>query len=303
MLLGGWTRLLSGEDIDSIPGMAWDAQPFAPFSSGPVESEVPRGWFKPHDAQAQVQPADPDPKSVPRFVRVPKAFLAETKRNIMKELKAQGSTEYVGTGDVLMAWWLKTLYSHRSLTDQTPMHLHILRNLRGLPIFANDSPMKDPYIHNAILAIPVPPIPVSAFQTESLGALALCLRRSIMAYNTDFAGLRADLRWRCAESNRQEIVRPCPSNAECLFQTNWGAAKLEDLDFTGAVANNETRTGARVVFVYPLLCSHPTRSRRGITWAVMEDADAVWMCETRGEKDWERIRQASGVTFIDAPFM
>ncbi|KAF7377304.1 hypothetical protein MSAN_00150800 [Mycena sanguinolenta] len=302
-LLAAWTRLLSGEDIDSIPGMAWDAQPFAPFSSGPVESEVPRGWFNPGHGHAHVQPDDPDLKSVPRFIRVPKVFLAEAKQSIMDELKVQGSAEYVGSGDVLMAWWLKTLHSHRSLTDETPMHIHILRNLRGLPIYANDSPMKDPYINNAILAIPVPPIPVSAFQTESLGALALCLRRSIMAYNTDFAGLRADVHWRCAESNRHEIVHPCPPDAECLFQTNWGAAKLADLDFTGAVASNETKTSACVVFVYPLLCSHPTRSRRGITRALMEDTDAVWMCETRGEKEWEKVRQASGVTFVDSPLV
>ncbi|KAJ6453697.1 hypothetical protein C8R45DRAFT_846847 [Mycena sanguinolenta] len=304
-LLAAWTRLLRGEDIHTIPGMAWDAQPFAPFTSGPVESEVPRGWFEPrpspHDAHAHVQPTDSDPKSVSRFARVPKVFLDAAKRSIMNELKAQGSTEYVGSGDVLMAWWLKTIHSHRRLTDSTPIHLHILRDLRGLPVFANDAPIQDPYIHNAVLAIPVPPIPASAFQTQSLGALALYLRRSIVAYNTEFAGLRADLRWRCAESNEFKILYPCPPDAECLFQTNWRAAKLAELDFTGAVAGNETRTAACVVFVSPLLCSHPTRSRRGITRVLMNDPDAVWMCETRGEKDWEGIRKASGVIFTDSP--
>lgn len=48
-----------------------------------------------------------DPKDVPRFVRVPKLFLNEAKQRVMDELKAQGSAEYVGSGDVLSAWWFK----------------------------------------------------------------------------------------------------------------------------------------------------------------------------------------------------
>ncbi|KAJ6494388.1 hypothetical protein C8R45DRAFT_824603 [Mycena sanguinolenta] len=305
-LLDGWTRLLRGEDIHTITGMAWDAQPFAHFSPGSGESEVRRGWFKPRDGvqiESHVQPADSDPESVPRFVRVPKIFLEEAKQSIMAELKARGSTEYVGSGDVLKAWWLKTVYSHRTLTDHTPIHVHVVKNLRGLPIFANDEPLKEPYIHNAISAIALPPIPASDLQTESLGMLALRIRRSILAYNADLEAIRADLRWCFAEANRDVVMSPCPPGAEFSYQTDWRSAKLGELDFTGAVAGDEeTRTAARVVFVYPLL-STASKMGRNSHRVLMDDGDAVWMCETRGAKDWEGIRQTSGVTFTDTPLV
>ncbi|KAF7341607.1 hypothetical protein MSAN_02058100 [Mycena sanguinolenta] len=305
-LLDAWTRLLRGEDIHSIPGMAWDAQPFAPFESGPVNVEVQRGWFKadpPLRAQDKREdsPAELDPKDVRRFVRVPKTFLQDAKTKIMDELRAEESGEYVGSGDVLTAWWLKTLYDRRSLVDHTPVHVHVLKNLRDLPVFANDAPLKDPYIHNAISTIPVPPIPAGAFQMESLGMLALRIRRSILAYKADPEAIRADLRWCCAEASRYEVISPCPPGAEHSFQTDWRAAKLADLDFTGAVVGNEgMKTTAHVVFVYPLLCTVLKPYRRGVSRVVMDDADAVWMCETRGEKDWEGIRQAGGVAFTDS---
>ena len=46
-------------------------------------------------------------KEVHHLVRVPKVFLNETKQKIMEELKAQDSSEYVGSSDVLLAWWYK----------------------------------------------------------------------------------------------------------------------------------------------------------------------------------------------------
>ncbi|KAJ6461422.1 hypothetical protein C8R45DRAFT_941327 [Mycena sanguinolenta] len=170
-LLEAWAQLLRGNDIDTIQGMELDAQSLAPFSSGPVESDVPRGCFRPSSPlglqEMQELTADElDPKDVPRFIRVPKLFLSEANKKITDELKAQGSSEYVGSGDVLTAWWLKTVYGDRSLTYDTPIHM--FKNLSGTPIFANDAPLATPYIHNLILTFPVPPVPASAFQRSRL---------------------------------------------------------------------------------------------------------------------------------------
>ncbi|KAJ6494393.1 hypothetical protein C8R45DRAFT_824673 [Mycena sanguinolenta] len=304
-LLEAWTRLLRGDDIDTIQGMGWDAQALAPFSSGPVESDLPRGFFRPSAAVGvqEVQEETPDqldPKDISRFIRVPKVFLNEAKQKIMGELKAQGSTEYVRSGDILSAWWLKTVYGDRSLTDHTPIHIHMFKNLRDTPIFANDTPLAEPYIHNVNLTVPVPPIPASAFRTESLAELALRIRRSIAAYNTDLEAIRGDLRWLCEGSNGLEVLYRCPLGAEWVLQTDLRSGKLSDLDFSGAVVSNAPTSAARVVFFYPFLSSNPPTAFREGVRVLMEDAEAVWMSATRGEKHWERIRQAGEIDFTDS---
>lgn len=187
----------------------------------------------------------------------------------------------------------------------------MLRNLRGMPIFANDAPLEEPYIHNLILVFPIPPIPASAFQTESLDTLALRIRRTITAYNNDLEAIRVDLRWRCASgsgsTNALEVLHPCPPGAEWVVQTDLRSAKFGELDFSGAVvslsdaAEPRTKPAARVVFVYPYMCTDPPRVFRGGIKVLMEDAEAVWMCDTRGEKHWEKIRQAGEIEFTDSP--
>jgi hypothetical protein len=111
-LLHVWTRLLNGEDIDMIPGMEWDAAPFENFTK-PMAVTSLCGWF---DLRLFAQIVFIvrfvlrvfwDPKEVTYFVRVPKMFLEDSKREIMDNLKLQGSTEWVGSSDVLMAWWFK----------------------------------------------------------------------------------------------------------------------------------------------------------------------------------------------------
>lgn len=115
-LLAAWTRLLSGDALDTIPGMEWDAEPFASFAGSSSDSaNVKRNWFdlglfdKLSFMGRFILRVVPDPKEARYFVRVPKPFLLEAKQKIMDELTAQGSVEYVGTSDVLMAWWLKVV--------------------------------------------------------------------------------------------------------------------------------------------------------------------------------------------------
>ncbi|KAF7369771.1 hypothetical protein MVEN_00309200 [Mycena venus] len=309
-LLDAWTRALSGDDIDTIQGMERDVEPFESFTPAPnvgsIKPQVKRGWFD-FGPLSQLNfivrfllRIIADPKEVRCFVRVPKAFLHDVKQTIMDELKAQGSSEYVGSSDVLMAWWLKTVYSHRAPTDHTPIHLHIVTDVRGKPIFADDALLAHPYIHNAVMTIAVPPLPVSAFRTESIGALALRMRRAIVAYNADPAGVRADLSWLCSESNALKTVFPGPPGAEFSVQSSWRAAKFGELDFSGAEAGPGDRTEkgkARVVFVNPVISSSKPLPMRGSGGVLMEDEEVIWMDQHRGEKDWERIRRRGEILF------
>ncbi|KAF7376807.1 hypothetical protein MSAN_00098100 [Mycena sanguinolenta] len=292
-LLHAWTELLRGDDIDTIQGMEWDAQPLAPFSSGPVTSDAPRGFLRPSAAALGSQ-------------KVQESMKDESDAKDVPPLRAcaEGSAEYVGSGDVLSAWWFKTIYGDRRLTDHTPIHIHMVKNLRGMPIFANDAPLAEPYINNLILTIPIPPIPASAFQTESLAAVALRIRRTILAYNNDLEAVRADLRWRCAGSgsNNGQGLLMCPPGAEWAFQTDLRSAKLGELDFSGAViGKNAPKTApVQVVFVYLFMCTEPPFAFREGLAVVMEDAEAVWMSATRGEKEWEKIKQAGEIEFTDS---
>ncbi|KAF7373715.1 hypothetical protein MSAN_00582500 [Mycena sanguinolenta] len=238
VLLAAWTRVINGDDFDAIHGMEWDAQPFAHYVPAPGSSSLTpkrtslRGWFKLGWLSQlsfigrSVLSSIRDPKDVGYLVRVPKVFLNEEKRKIMDELKAQGSSEYVGSSDVLMAWWHKTIYSYRAPTDHTPVHLHFAGNLRSRSVFGQDGPLAHPYTNNAVSHLPVPPIPVNTFVTESLGELALHVRRAILAYNADMVSLRADLHWLFEGSNATKMAFPCPPSAEFSYMTNWRDGKL-----------------------------------------------------------------------------
>jgi hypothetical protein len=148
-------------------------------------------------------------------------------------------------------FYTQTVYRHHPHTDKTSIHVHIVNNLRGRPIFAGDAPLTTPYIHNAVFRIPVPPIPVSAFQTESLGALTLRMRRAILAYNADPVGVRADLRWLFQGANQFKTLFPCPPGAEFSVACSWRMARFMELDISGACVGGKTR----------FLC--PRSSRRG----------------------------------------
>ncbi|KAJ7436736.1 hypothetical protein FB451DRAFT_1153007 [Mycena latifolia] len=295
-LLHAWTRVLKGEATDTISGMEWDAAPFSTFT-GPTAVTQQRGWFDLGFFSQLlfivrlVLRILWDPEEVPCTVRVPKAFLDDSKHKIMEDLKLQGSNEWVGSSDVLMAWWFKTVYGQRNINDKTPIYIHFPVDLRDHHVFPGGSSLSAPYINNALLMISVPPIPANAFRTISLAELALRIRRAIKAYNADLDAIAADLRWRHA--NPLKTLFPCPPGSEFSIQSNWRKGHFGDLDFSGACEGL-----ARVVFVMGLTSSGKSIPMRGNGGVLMEDEDAVWMGQFRGAKDWENIRRSGSVTFL-----
>ncbi|KAF7373691.1 hypothetical protein MSAN_00580100 [Mycena sanguinolenta] len=85
VLLGAWTRVINGDDFDAIPGMEWDAQPFAHYVPAPDSSLVTPirtslrgffelGWLSQISFMGQFMLSNLlDPKAVGYVVRVPKA--------------------------------------------------------------------------------------------------------------------------------------------------------------------------------------------------------------------------------------
>ncbi|KAJ7634518.1 hypothetical protein FB45DRAFT_1141595, partial [Roridomyces roridus] len=275
-LLDAWTRVINGTDINDIVGMKWDTQAFQSFA-GPTKVAKQRGWYDLGLVQQVLFIACFvwrifwDPKEVEMYVRVPKAFLADSKREIMENLKNEGSTEWVGSSDVLTAWWYKGVMGHRK--DSTPIHIHLPINLHGKPEFPV---LSSPYINNTVLSIGISPNPPNAFRKESVGQLALRFRRVILAYNADPAGMLDDVHWRCAYPGK--MLFPCPPGADYSFQSSWRAASFGALDFSGAQSQIEGKQPgkARVVFVCPVLTSGKAYPLRGSGAVLMEDEDVIW---------------------------
>ncbi|KAK7038534.1 hypothetical protein R3P38DRAFT_2516566 [Favolaschia claudopus] len=306
-LLNAWARVVNGDDLDSIPAMPWDAQPFSSMAPT-VTPPTKRGWFdlgwfkKFLFILGFIRVVIRDPQEIQHLVRMPKTFLEDEKRKVMEELKAEGSSEYVGSSDVLAAWWYKILYGIRAPADTTPIHIHIVNNLRNQPIFGSSSslaPMSYPFVNNAVMTIPVPPIPVNTIQTQSLGSIALHLRRAILLYNTDPAAIRTDAQWHGYAPNHGKTVYPCPPGSEFFIQSSWRVAGYGALDFSGAVVEKDTSAAKRrVVFLHWFSSSKNTIPYRNSAVVGMEDDEVIWVGYVCGKKEWEKIRQQGELEFI-----
>jgi hypothetical protein len=152
--------------------------------------------------------------------------------------------------------------------------------------------LADPYINNAASTISVPPIPINTFQTESLGELALQIRRAITAYNADLLTLEHELRWRNA--NRMINLYPCPPGAASELQTNWCDAHLSELNFSSACAPG---SGKRAGVLFALTDSLTAEPLRGNGAILMENEDAIWMSQVQDRREWEKLRQSGRCNF------
>ncbi|KAJ7145627.1 hypothetical protein C8R44DRAFT_689695 [Mycena epipterygia] len=295
-LVHAWTRLLNGDAIETIPEMEWDSEPYQAFR-GPVDMTCQRGWFELGLLSQLILIVSFwfqilwGQKQEMYIVRVPKVFLESSKREIMENLKLQGSSEWVGSSDVLMAWWLKTSYSNRRVDDKTPIHIHLAVDIRDKPILPGASTLDTPYINNASLPLAFPPILANAFRTESLANLALQIRRSIIGHTTDHDGMAADVHSRC--SNPEKLLFPCPPGAEYSLQTNWRKARFGALDFSGACVGANMKPRLMCLLGIP-----PNLSFRESGVVLMEDDETMWMAQVKGVKDWENIRRSGRVAFV-----
>ncbi|KAJ7290177.1 hypothetical protein C8J57DRAFT_1046006 [Mycena rebaudengoi] len=325
-LLHAWTRLIPGDDINEIPGMDWDTTPFNTFR-GPTGMLCVRGYgyimpkaYPSHTYEPYISlletwiRARMRDREVRRLVRVPKAFLEDRRREIMENLKRQGSSELMTTSDVLLAWWVKTSHSLRRSDDYTKISIHIPVDLRSKRIFPDATAiLPQPYINNASLTNSVRPFAIKTLQTESLGDLALRIRQAMIVFNSDLSAFEDELRWRNLNLDYKIFnLHRCAPHAESELQTNWCDAHLSSLDFSAArVPGTEESKRARVLLVLAdavmaddymskddALMYHCT-SLRGNGAILVEDANAiVWMSQVKGRKEWEKNRRSGGFKFM-----
>jgi len=303
--LHAWTTLLSGNsaEIENIRSMPWDFDPITKLKQfedkGRNPKEPRRGW---HNLSVWGwilyiirllwrQFTDPEEE---RIICVPKKFLAERKAEIMTSLAKEGSNEWVGSSDVLTAWWFKLVLAHRK--DHTPVFMHLAINLRplsSLNLFSNNTP----YINYAVSGVPVPPLSASSFASISLRSLSLRIRKAIFSFVGDGDELRKDLAY--VVSNPMKRLLPCTANGDFEIVSNWRAANFNQLDFSGACVNekDEKSGKTKVTFVLGYVAG-VNGPMRGVGFVNSEDDEAIWIAAYRGRKDWEAIRRGGEVAFL-----
>ncbi|KAJ6572286.1 hypothetical protein B0H19DRAFT_1231794 [Mycena capillaripes] len=284
-LLHAWTSLLAGHDIEAIPGMDWDMAPFESFL-GPTAVWGVRGARTPFSGPIGDT-----------------GLVLGARMEERPGVKSKGSGEWVSTSDVLLAWWFKTSYSFQKIDDTTPVFIHIAVNLRRMRIFPSASVLTEPYINNASSTICVPPLFIKDFRAESIGDLALRIRRATAAYEEDLVTLEHELRWRNEDRWIRLLRGPLDFDAETELQTNWCDARLSELDFSEACApgGDFEKKRARVLLVLTEIVMAEECNRmplRGNGTILMEDENAFWMKQIKGHREWENLRQSGNFNFI-----
>ncbi|KZV99776.1 hypothetical protein EXIGLDRAFT_745915 [Exidia glandulosa HHB12029] len=214
-----------------------------------------------------------DSQEVDLLVRIPKPWLREKKNEIVQELKASGSDEWVSTSDVLLAWLFQTVHAHRK--DDTPIALHSAVNLRTLLPNMFDAP----FINNAVHAVVVrPPIAASQLATQPLRETALSLRRALQKLKEDTDQVLVELADVADHPNR--VLFPARPGEEWAVATNWLSAAFLELEFVDGAG----------VRVRPTWFTGMHQEKVGLplrgTGAVhCEDEHAIWAMWTMSRKD------------------
>ncbi|KAJ6476039.1 hypothetical protein C8R47DRAFT_1052356 [Mycena vitilis] len=286
-LLEAWSRRLNGTSMGDITGMECDSRPVETLQTSSAVGR--RGWFdlplfgKIRFVIALLWRQLLDPKEVSLLVCVPKHFLSEMKTDVIKELKTRNLGEWVGSSDILLAWWYKTIYGNR--TDTTPISIHVPVNLRRI---FSETAFSRPYLHNAVMTLPIPPLPARSFGTLSLTDLSLHFRSAISKYVSDIKGIQSDVSFRLA--NPEKVLFPCPAHGEFVILTNWRSAKYGELDFSGAADGDH----ARVIFMVGYPKYTKAAPMRGSGMIIHEDEEAIWMIQVRGGREWRSLRERTG---------
>ncbi|KAF8172583.1 hypothetical protein K438DRAFT_1466246, partial [Mycena galopus ATCC 62051] len=79
-----------------------------------------------------------------------------------------------------------------------------------------------------------------------------------------------------------------PGGAEYAILTSWRAARFSELDFSGACS--VPGGGAKVLAMFEYSTSGKSIPFRDTGALFNEDAEAFWMAQVKGRKEWESLR-------------
>ncbi|EUC29005.1 hypothetical protein COCCADRAFT_40559 [Bipolaris zeicola 26-R-13] len=170
------------------------------------------------------------PKSEPRILQIPDRFLQEMRREALADLRKECKGEdavFVTNGDVLLAWWARTVLSSQNLAGSRPVTIGTALNLRKT--LEKELP-RGTFIGNAV-STAFAFLTAHELATIPLGSIALRIRRAIQQQRTT-EQVKAQLTL-MDSYGRQPLAGPWNVLPLVLSQSN--SLGFFDLDFSSAV--------------------------------------------------------------------
>ncbi|KAF9463522.1 hypothetical protein BDZ94DRAFT_1282421 [Collybia nuda] len=137
-----------------------------------------------------------------------------------------GGKEFVSTGDILMAWFLKGTQSDES-SDDGPVSVSSAISVRS--IFSPSNPAFSTYSHNAIMVCAMPLLTTSSVRTSSIVQLAKMHRSFLDSVRTP-AFVQSYSRWMNSPENGGRVL-PVRLGAHSWIFSNQVAAGFNKIDF------------------------------------------------------------------------
>jgi hypothetical protein len=172
-------------------------------------------------------------KEATHMVCFPKEWVENLRKCAMAERLAKGlpvGEEFLSYGDVLLAFWCKTVLPAQRLRPRQPIHIHNAMNMRGL-VEQLPIPDKVAYVGNAVLSCSTLTTMVD-INSMSVSDLAGRIRESLTQQRAA-SQVKSMVAWAYNGGGRMSMSGVW--NQLIVGWSNWARAKLYDVDFSLAV--------------------------------------------------------------------
>ncbi|CAI7650753.1 unnamed protein product [Penicillium glandicola] len=218
-----------------------------------------------------------------RTICIPAACLRKLCQQASSEISAPSGNEgvpvpFVSESDVMLGWWVRSLYSALGLrTDQTILVNNALNLRTSLheSFMSNDSA----YMGNALCMSPTF-LQGKQIADEPLGQIALRIRQSVAEQRTpEQVEAMTALQMQTMEKTGYLALVGDP-RMMLLSCSNWHKARLFDMDFSPAVLQSSVRSSSQNQKTgkpcYVNGVQHSTNSFRNVLSVIGKDAGGNW---------------------------
>ncbi|KAL7814937.1 hypothetical protein V8C44DRAFT_324877 [Trichoderma aethiopicum] len=234
-LLDAWTLMLQGREDEIISPHGGDSDPLANLGKYPTEPHKLAFWRLSMVGLAQYglnNVLDLFRAQENRMVCVPGTFIDKLREEAIGDLVAQGAENtFLTEGDVLCAWWTKVATSHLPSNSQRMVVINNAYSLRKC-LETDLLPKGSTYVSNGTGFINVL-LPVHHIFEKPLSYIAAATRSAIQELGTRSQVEAFFSLWRGSSGRIPPFFGN--GNMHMITLSNWGKAKLFDLDFSAAV--------------------------------------------------------------------